>query len=140
MGSLQQAKQSAINLNTPSGEMLVTYMHQEESGMSYVSAQPMSIVLTTVNIYRNIMLLVIAVSLIVGLLLCCHQARKLSAPSMQNTPLPAHCSCASMVKWSSCCPGNCASHEGRAGQHPGLVSAAPSRLHPAGRKINLLIG
>lgn len=80
MGSLQQAKQSVIDLNTPSGEMLVTYLHQEESGMSYVSAQPMSIVLTTVNIYRNIMLLVIAVSLIVGLLLCCHQARKLSAP------------------------------------------------------------
>lgn len=72
--------QTAFSLPTANGEMLVNQLFTDTNGLTYISAQPMSIVLAQVNVYQRLMLIGIAASLIIGLLLCYYQARQLSKP------------------------------------------------------------
>ena len=72
--------QTAFSLPTANGEMLVNQLFTDTNGLTYISAQPMNIVLAQVNVYQRLMLIGIAASLIIGLLLCYYQARQLSKP------------------------------------------------------------
>lgn len=72
--------QTAFTLPTANGKMLVNHLYTAANGLTFISAQPMDIVLEQVNLYRGLMLIGIAASLIIGLLLCNYQARQLSTP------------------------------------------------------------
>lgn len=71
-----------FTLNTASGDMLVTYLKTETTGLTYVTVQPMTVVMAKVNVYRTIMLAAMGISLVFGLLLCYRQARRLSTPML----------------------------------------------------------
>lgn len=69
-------------LNTVNGDMLVTYLETEATGLTYITVQPMTIVMAKVNVYRMIMLAAMGISLVIGLMLCYRQARQLSTPML----------------------------------------------------------
>ena len=69
---------SAFYINSQSGQMLVNRFHSDS--LTYISVQPMKIILTRVNIYRNIMIGSLIGVILIGIALCIRQANRISSP------------------------------------------------------------
>lgn len=67
--------ETVFSIETAKGEMLINCLHTRENGLTYISAQPMHIILERVSIYRTVMIICLVAVFIVGLLLCLRQAR-----------------------------------------------------------------
>ena len=78
--ALAHPKETNFFLDTQSGEMLVNHLYTSANGLTYVSIQPVDIIMARVNIYRNLMVVCLCVSLVAGLLLSLRQARRISTP------------------------------------------------------------
>ena len=67
--------ETVFSIETAKGEMLINRLHTRENGLTYISAQPMNVILERVSIYRTVMIICLVAVLLVGLLLCLRQAR-----------------------------------------------------------------
>ena len=72
--------EKSYHINTANGEMLVNHLYTATNGLTYVSIQPISVIMERVNVYRNLMIACLCASLLIGLLLCLWQARRISTP------------------------------------------------------------
>ncbi len=77
---LTHPKETDFLLDTQCGSMLVNHLYTSANGLSYVSIQPVDVIMARVNIYRNLMVVCLCVSLAAGLLLCLRQAKRISTP------------------------------------------------------------
>ena len=73
-----EADASAFYMNSPSGQMLVNRFHS--NSLTYISVQPLQIILARVNIYRNIMIGSLIGAILIGIALCFRQANRISSP------------------------------------------------------------
>ncbi|HNX62395.1 MAG TPA: AraC family transcriptional regulator [Candidatus Limiplasma sp.] len=69
---------SAFYLNSPNGKMLVNRFHSD--ALTYISVQPLEIILARVNIYRNLMIGCLIFAILVGSALSVWQAKRISSP------------------------------------------------------------
>lgn len=77
---LASPQETDFILPTKNGQMLVNHLYTNANGLHYVSIQPVDVMMARVNIYRNLMIACLCVSLLFSLLLSWWQARRISTP------------------------------------------------------------